>query len=372
MKRLMVLLTVVAAVLCLTAVGFAQTLTCHNCKCALRNIPCATDSQGQPGSCSPFDFDLNAPGDGYETTWPAPLNCRAIFAICDCPEPTRFVADLELQLRMEILVAPDEDSTPVPGENGAYWSGVAPGATINFTTYPTQTAACADTQVVLDATFGAQTYYRADGITTAVPYTGTVCPVDAANRAVILLTDEAAPYTLSGDEGSYWMIDIPPIRIAPASIAPGSVIYVKITLIDVEGASICAECTLCECLIPVARVCPPTVVTHETNLVYNYYTSLGAGDYWNGIAIANSGSTDGTCTLTAQQIGGGECKATVDVDAKSMFVDLLENITWTGTVNGAPAYIKVKCDFGGAFGFAMMSNGTNDSMGYVPTKNGIW
>ncbi len=374
MKRLMVMLTVVAAVLCLTAVGFAQTLTCHNCKCALRNIPCATDAQGVTGACGAFDFDDNGFGWGYDVQYTSPKNCRAIFAICDCPDPTVFVEDLEVQVRMEILVAADDQATPQPGDNGAYWAGDGAPAAINFTTYPSVAAACADTQnLVLDETFGAQTYYLADGTNEATPYSGTACPIDAANRAVILLTDENAPYTLDGDEGSYWVIDIPPMRIAPASIAKGSVIYVKITLIDVGGGSICAECNLCECIIAVAKVCPDDPApAPETKLTYNYYTSLGVGDYWNGIAIANPGSADGSCTLTAQQQGGGECTATVDVDKKSMFVDLLENITWTGTVNGAPAYIKVKCNFSGAFGFAMMSNGTNDSMGYVPTKNGIW
>jgi len=368
MRKLLVLLTVMVAVLCLTAVGFAQTLTCHNCKCALRAIPCATSTQVAAGTCLPFDFDLNAVGDGYTAVWAAPTNCRAIFAICDCPDPTVFVAGLLVQVRMEIMVAANATDAPVAGDNGAYWSGangaVVVPATIDFDTYPTLTAACADTVLAKVKSFGAQTYYLSDGITTTVPMAGTACAV--TSRGTILQTAIGTAYKVIVGDGPYWMIDIPPIRIAPASIASNSVIYVKITLIDTAGTSICTECTLCECLIAVAQVCPSAVVAPTSTLTFPYFTSLASGDYWNGIAISNPSSADKTCALTAYQMGGGTCTATITVPATSMFVDLVENIAWTGTVNGAACYVKALCQYGGAFGFGMMSNGNNDSMGYLP------
>jgi len=368
MKRLLVLLTVMVAVLFFTAGAFAQTV-CTSCKGTLREIPCPVGAvQGAACTLSEFDYDINSfpPAllvpDGYCSTAVGTAgvnNYRAIFHICDCPDPTVFTAGLNLQVRYEILV------NGLSGANGAYWSGTAPPATLNFNTAASTTLACGLAAQPL--TFGAYvggSFFQSDGATVATPLAGVACTVGAANRATIWLSNAATPYVVTGLEGSYWWFDIPPIRISTNQIQAGDVISVQIRLIDVLGASICAECTLCDCTIEVARVCCSGVAP-TTMLTFNYFTSLAAGDYWNGMAIANNTGTAGTCVLTARQLGGGACTATVTVPANGLVVDLLENMTWTGTVNGAPCFIIGNCDYAGAFGFGMMANGAHDSMGYA-------
>ena len=58
MKKLLVLITVVATALVFSTGAFADP--CSNCKCQIRNIPCPSDSQLGPASCYEFDFDLNS------------------------------------------------------------------------------------------------------------------------------------------------------------------------------------------------------------------------------------------------------------------------------------------------------------------------
>jgi hypothetical protein len=102
-------------------------------------------------------------------------------------------------------------------------------------------------------------------------------------------------------------------------------------------------------------------------LNFPYFTSLTSGGWWNGISISNPTTAPGTCILTAQQQDGSVGTATVAVPAKSMFVDWLETMTWVGTGLGdSPCYITASCNYGGAFGFAMMANDAHDSMGYLP------
>ena len=49
-----------------------------------------------------------------------------------------------------------------------------------------------------------------------------------------------------------------------------------------------------------------------------------------------------------------------------MFVDLLENISWSGTGLGdTQCYISVTTDFV-CDGFAMMANDAHEAMGYLP------
>lgn len=364
MKRLLVLLTVMVAVFGFTAGAFSQTV-CETCKCPLRNVDCGlATGQGVTAVCGEFDFDLNTPLDGY-CTWSAINNCRLIFEICNCASSASFLPGLALGIKMTILVDKHNGAGPVAGENGAYWSGIAPPAAITFADAATYTAACA-LRPPLARTFGAASYFRADGTTAAAPLATTACAVPAGSRAVILTTPASA-FTIVAGMGSYWQIDVPPIRIDPSVLHNGETIYVRAELYDPTApAPICPVCVacLCQCDIPVATVCCTTPAP-STTLTYNYFTSLTAGDYWNGIAIANNTATAGSCTLTAREQDSSVGTATVSVPANGLFVDLLENIVWSGTgLGGVPCYITAVCDWGGAFGFAMMANGSGASMGY--------
>ncbi len=368
MKKLLVLLTVLVGIVAFSASAFAQV--CTNCKGDVRNVPCVAASQ--TAACAEFDYDTPsgaATGIGYcvAGSMLAPNNYRAIFHICDCPDPAAFVAGLVLDVRMTILV------DGVAGANGAYWSRIGGiPAVIGFATAWSETAACALAAFTTD--FGAPAFFAPDGITASTPLATTACTVPAANQTTVMVADSGlgaglGGYVVNGAEGPYWWIDIPPIRIDPAVIASGALVQVRIELIDHSGLGICPGCSLCDCTITVAQACCSTATTGS--LRFPYFTSLTADAYWNGIAINNRTAAAGTATLTAYEQDGGVGTATVSVPANSMFVDLLENMTWavvSGTLGGSPCYIDVATDYGNPDGFAMMANGDHESMGYLPRK----
>jgi hypothetical protein len=358
MKKLLVLLTLMVAVFGFTAGAFSQTI-CENCKCPLRNISCTTASgQGAVAVCNEFDFDRNNALDGY-CTFSALNNCRLIFEICNCAAASSFTPGLAVGVKMTVLV------NGQAGDRGAYWSGTTAPAAITFQDATTWALACAIVPP-LARSFGAPSYYLSDGVTAAVPLAGVGCTYAAANKATILTTPAPGFVILAG-MGSYWQIDVPPIRIDPAVLHNGEVISVRVEMYDPTAPTpicpVCVSC-LCQCEIPVATVCC-TIPAPSTTLTFNYFTSLTAGDYWNGIAIANSGAAAGSCVLSATEQDGSKGTATVAVPAGGMFVDLLENITFTGTgLGGVPCFISAKCNWAGAIGFGMMANGSGASMGY--------
>jgi len=379
MKKLLVLLTLMVAIFGFTAGAFSADV-CTSCKGALRNVPCPSAAAQASVTCTEFDYDLNSPAaqqaanvaDGYCLTVVGaanPNNYRAIFAICNCANAAKFIVGQAVAAKMTILV------NGMSGALGAYWSQIAATPAIVFDTHTTAALACAITahgnvgvgagQSVSSGTFGAPSWFLSDGTTPAVPLATTVCTVPAANQATVMTTPASA-YVVAGTEGPYWWIDVPPIRIDPAVLKNGELVSVKIELYDPTApVPICPACvvSLCDCTIPVAQVCCAAAVS--TTLSFPYFTSLTAGDFWNGISISNPTAAAGSCVLTAYEKDGSVGTATVAVGAKSMFVDLLENIVWAGTgLGGVQCYMTAVCNYGGAFGFAMMANGVHDSMGY--------
>jgi len=373
MKKLLVLLTLMVAIFGFTAGAFCALgdPICNSCKGALRNVPCPA-AVGQAGACAikGFDYDdavANAAAGttGYCNVLGGLENYRAIFNICNCANAAVFIPGKSVAVRMEILV------NGLTGERGAYFSGTAVPATMDFDTFANSTAACAG--VLPHAkTFGAPSFWRGDGTTAVLPAAlgvDTVCAIAAASRATILTTP-ASVYTVLAADGPSWWIDIPPVRIDPTVLKNGELISIKVSLYDPTlPLPICPSCiqTICDCTIDIAQVCC-TAVAPTSMLNFPYFTSLTTGDFWNGIAIANSSAAAGTCALTAHLKTGVIGTATVAVPAGGMFVDLLENITWAGAgLGGVPCYISAVCSWGGltpAFGFAMMANKTHDSMGY--------
>jgi hypothetical protein len=291
---------------------------------------------------------------------------RDIFAICNCLNAAVLIPGKAVAVKMTILV------NGVPGDNGAYWSGTAAGvvlpATINFDSAATAAAACAS--AAQPTGFGAPSFFLQDGTTPAVPLATTACTVPAANRATILTTPASA-YTIGGTEGPYWWIDIPPIRIDPSILKNSELISVKVEIYDPTlPLPICPGCvvTICDCTIVVAQVC--CTATTATTLTFPYFTQLSyTGDWWNGLVINNPTAAAGSCALTARMKNAGTRTATVAVPANGAVVDLLSNaatFTWAGTGSLDMALtLTAVCNYGGATGFAFMSNAKGDSMGYV-------
>jgi hypothetical protein len=369
MKKLFVLLTVMVAVVGFTSGAFAQ---CTNCKGPIRNVPCPlVADQGATVDCTWFDYDLNddtAAGpdltaDGYclyDGT--DPVEYRAILRVCDCAETATIFNTPDVGIRMTILV------DGVAGNAGVTWADTQP-ATIDLDSFVNTTEACDLTHAwTVDGSFGAPTYYDSDGNAIApgdldLPDAAdTACTFTGYTPSSVLFTEGAgAGFNAVGYTEGIWWIDIPPIRTNPNVLNDGEVISVQIELVDLP----CPTCVLCECTIPVAQVCC-TAVTSDC-LLFPYFTSLTADTWWNGIAIVNTSSTDGSADLTAYEADGSVATATVDVAAHSMFCDVLENIAWSGTgLGGSRLYIEVETDFE-ADGFFMMGNGM-EAQGGLPRK----
>jgi len=373
MKKLLALLTLMVAFFGFTAGAFSAVgdPVCVTCKGSLRNIPCPTASGQATASCKSFDYDDATGGlsnvaigtTGYCTILGTAENYRAIFSICNCTNAATFIPGLKVAIKMTILV------NAVAGERGAYWSqrvGEFP-ATIKFMDSPTAAGACAIAVANQTKSFGPATiYYLSDGTTVSVPDVTGGCAVAASGRTTILTNGVGIGYNIVATDGPYWWIDIPPIRVDSTVVASGAIITVRIELFDATAVlPICPSCItpLCACDIQVAQMCCSTATS--TTLSFPYFTSLTTGSYWNGISISNPTTAAGSCVLTARAKNGTVGTSTVAVPATSMFVDFLENLTWAGTgLGGSPVYITAVCNYGGAFGFAMMANGTHDSMGY--------
>lgn len=363
MKKLFVLLTVVMTALVFSTGAFADP--CSTCKCPLRNVACPTGGQ-VAATCWEFDYDgLAAAGWCPLTVLGAPNNCKAILSVCDClPDPAAFVQSLDVGIRMTILV------DGVAGENGAYFSAGAP-ANIQVDLESSWATACAltmhgDPAATASGSFGAHTYYLANGTAAGPLAADPTCSVGATARAVMLESIAPVPGfiipAVPPSSADYWWIDIPPMRIDPAVIASDSIIQVKIELLDNSGVSLCGGCTLCECTIDIAQACCGAAAA-TTNLVFPYFASNAS--FWRGIALVNPGVTSGTVNLTLHNVNGTTATAAVTVPAGGMFVDSLDNITFTGAADpAARSFITATANYAAAEGFAMMGDG-NESMGYI-------
>jgi hypothetical protein len=315
-------------------------VTCKGANCGTILI----GSSGQTSSsCSAFDFESTL---GY-CTGSAFTNLhtpsRFILQSSQPYEPTAYT------VKMEILV------NGLAGEHGVYWSSTVP----QYGNFTTAAAACSN------GAAGAftPTYLRGDGTTVAVPVSAAItsCSGIAAGAKAVTITTASQNLFVLGD--SYLWIDFPPLVYNLAEIQSGDAVTVRVTL----SKSTCG-------IVNVSTICIGTFgctsrpVTISNSLTFPYFTSLSAGDFWNGIVVTNLGAAAGNATFTAYEKDGSSGTATAAVGANSMFVDLLENMTWTGTgLGGQPLYIVVTTDFN-ADGFAMMANDSHDSMGYLPRK----
>jgi len=301
-------------------------------------------------SCVSFDFETTA---GYCTDHKA---SRFVLKASQPFEVTDYI------VKMEILV------NGIPGANGVYWSSVAPSFG-HFATTTTTGGACASDASI--GPFADQDYFLANGDdATPVAINPGCAGVDDDAKAVTIVTDPTALFVF-GD--SYLYINFPPFNYNLAEVHSGDAVSVKVTI----SKSTCGVVTTQTIPIGVfgCVVTPPTL---GSTLRFPYFTSLSADAFWNGIAIINTSSAGGTAKLTAHEKDGTVCESPViTVAAGSMFVDLLENISWnktsgSGVCSGAnnQSWISVlSTDFNGMDGFGMIANEVSgESMGYLPRK----
>lgn len=320
------------------------TYTLVTCKGANCGTILIGSSDQTTATCSAFDFEGTS---GYCTGTAFTNLHKASRFVLQSSQPYEVTG---YTVKMEILV---NDQT---GEHGVYWSNTPP----QYGNFTTSAAACSSP---ITGALSTPTYLRGDGTTAAVPVppiAGSCTGVAAAAKAVTINTVTQNLFVL-GD--SYLFIDFPPLNYNLAEVQAGDIVTVRVTL----SKSTCG-------IVNVSTICIGTFgctaapVTISNTLTFPYFTSLTAGDFWNGIVVTNLSASAGSATFTAYEKDGSSGTATAAVGANSMFVDLLENMTWTGTgLGGQPLYIVVTTNFN-ADGFAMMANDSHDSMGYLPRK----
>lgn len=301
MKKLLILATMMVAVFGFSTGAFAASgdTVCTTCKgCVLENIPCEIDAgQGVTGWCPGFEYDCYTPTltmptrtrNGYCQD-DVDCECRVLFNICNCEDPSIFDSDATIGVRMTLLV------DGMAGQLGAYWADPAI-AEIEFQTFGLNDGdPCTTTGN--QETFGTVNYWQSDRITSAAPLAGGSCnPVPAGNQAVVVCNDPLTGYTITADDVTekrhVWWIDIPGMRIDRNVLNNGELIEVKIELLAAGTGGICADCdAVCECIVKVAIVCCDGEIDiplpEKFGMYFPYVTWQGA--WTTGIVITNISS----------------------------------------------------------------------------------
>jgi hypothetical protein len=366
MKKLLVLITVMVAVFGFSTGAFAAwgDPICTTCKgCNVEHIPC-TISAGQDMTpvCPGFEYDsfpAKPPRSGYCEYKDNLQNCRAIFNICNCEDPSIFDVPEVIGIRMTVLV------DGVAGQLGAYWAD--PSVTdIDMYTYGTADGEPCGTPANPE-TFGAINYWQSDRITTATPLPGTSCdPIPAGNQAVVLFSATATTgYTIKPvdvtEKRHEWWIDIPGMRIDRNVLHDDELISVKIELLAAGTGGICADCdAVCECIINVANVCceDPEV---SYSMYFPYVVTQNA-TWSTGIVVTNLSSSvaiaDMEATFRLTDWEGNEFTYTkTDFDAKVWAFGLdTELPNFSGTPAPGSAWLKVETNFN-TDGWQFMTDG---------------
>lgn len=370
MKKLLVLITVMAAVFGFSTGAFAAwgDPVCNTCKgCQVEHVPCTFDSgQYATPSCPGFEYD-SFTGQPARTGYCTNINpnantqnCKAIFNICNCENPAIFNDGETIGIRMTVLV------DDVAGQLGAYWAD--PTVTdIDMYTYGTANGDSCDTLGNLE-TFGAIDYWQSDRVTGATPLAGNSCdPVPAANQAVVLFSaTPATGFTIQPidvtEKRHEWWIDIPGLRIDRNVLHDGELISVKIELLAAGSGGICADCdAVCECIIDVAIVCCEEVAV--STCMYFPYVLPGDRAWGTGIAVTNISDVaiaDMVATFTLTDKRGAEFTYTKsDFTSKvwsAYLNDILADFEGTGTPATGAAWLKVSTNFG-VDGYEFLTDG---------------
>jgi len=251
------------------------------------------------------------------------------------------------QLQLDILVNGEE------GANGVYWTNNS----VLTAGYDTSAAACVATNSSgTSVSGGSYTYTNALG-KTATPGTDTDCSIADTAKAVRLVTGES---TLNlGVTNDYLYINLPSMAFDSSEFTAGDILSVKVTLIKAP----CGELFSGAWEIGTAG-CGAAVVA--TTATYPYFGKTGA--YLNAIVVTNLGDVAGTANFTLYEEDGDSFTASEAVAARGLYVNLLNNLTWTGTgtQGDSRGYVVVTADFS-LSGAAMITNpSTGESIGYIP------
>jgi hypothetical protein len=170
---------------------------------------------------------------------------------------------------------------------------------------------------------------------------------------------------------STWWVDIPALRVDSTITERGWKVFVKVTVqdaADTASGGLCSDCPKCEHIVEIGTLCCDSLdETCSGKLVFPYF-GKSDGAWWNGMAVSNLGSTDGTASVTLYENDGDSFTGTVDVDAYSTAIVYLSELSGTGTIGDAQGFVVVNTDFN-ASGFAMMAKESNGvSMGYLAEK----
>jgi hypothetical protein len=352
---------------------------------------------------SPFDYEDYGACALEETTMdsycPATTGKdsyhRAFIPICDCiaqvsdfDEP---VAGDVYDVGMEILVDKG-DGVLLDGDNGVYFA-----QNVNASGIPVRTLSAEDCTDDLGCspldhndresnTFaGEWSYLLGNGKTTdSFPNTGSACVIGDDERIVAFEPDPTGrPETYDGSYGyqvtqadvlngrSTWWVDIPALRVDSTITERGWKVFVKVTVqdaADTASGGLCSDCPKCEHIVEIGTLCCDSLdETCSGKLVFPYF-GKSDGAWWNGMAVSNLGSTDGTASVTLYENDGDSFTGTVDVDAYSTAIVYLSELSGTGTIGDAQGFVVVNTDFN-ASGFAMMAKESNGvSMGYLAEK----
>jgi hypothetical protein len=264
---------------------------------------------------------------------------------------------LSYDVTFEILV------NGATGDNGVYWSNVAPTAD----GWTTLDLACAGPAV---NGLGVITYELASGAAaTPIAPLSMECDLDSVDRAVLMRAASTGLNLTSGDD--FLSFDLPPLNYDLDNISDGDVISVRVSVNKIP----CGQLFTGDWEIGTFG-CPALGVS--SSLLYPYFTQMdtAADPFWDGIAITNTSSAAGTVNLTIYEADGDVATMTVNIPAHSMYVNLLSamigSMTMTtsvdGTLGNARCYItamgNVNLD-----GFAMIAyDATGESMGYLPRQ----
>jgi hypothetical protein len=336
----------------------AQTfnaVTCKGVQCG--NIALGSITGTQAATCVAFDYETigtgssTTVGNGYCTTHTADSGYipKIILQTSQPFDPTGL---LPWSVTATILV------NGVAGDHGVYWSNIAPLYNDSATTLCAPPAAT--------KALGAVSYLAADGVTVPVPVApilGNCAGVATGAKAVSFTT---APAVLFAAGDVFFELNLPPFNYNLASINVGDVVSVSVTL----SKGTCGTVTQVYCIGTFG--CPAGAVGPGAARLCPYVTSLAAGDdFWDGIAIVNTGATAGTVDLKAFKNDGTTATFTTpSIAAGGMYVSLVSSIGWTGTMpHGVPAYITLQASStipaGSLDAFVMMADGVNNSMGYL-------
>jgi len=300
MKKWLVIAIAVMAVFGFSIAAYAG---CHNCeKCLPGYVECElTSGQGvEDPQCGTFDYDSTRTTSGNPSEWCSDSirsidTCRVIFDICQCEDvEENFDSGQTIGIRMTLMI----NGVFAEADDGFYFAETPWGTNV-LETFDSLDAACtADTQT---KSFGTTTFYDdADAAVASVvtPRTGIgACPVDAANQAVMMCTDQGQGFTITSDveinQESKWWIDMLAMRIDPNILHNSELLSVKIELLNAESGGICATCeSICECIVDIATVCCPEEEA-EANCIWFPYV-MQQDEYWQtGLGLTAS-SFDGT------------------------------------------------------------------------------